>query len=282
MVNNQFFRSVQKMYTDLLRSLDDINQEDLDILTKSESCIIQIDSVIRKLKIKVTTYHFESIAEEVYFFKELKPKFIAEFLFYQQILNIESDKPHSGKKTLQKYYLSKIKTIEMQADEDKDFYNYYLRNATYLDQKYFVRHYFDLKMKLPEQLYNYDESFTTSHDYKVAEIMASQKIVSYIINCIDHLQKQKSQQSQQLKKMEWSSSKVHLVELIYALHNSRCFNAGTLELSETIKVFEKLLDVDLHNFHKVLSDIKSRKSNRTKFLQFLQHNLNKYFLDTDG
>ncbi|MBV6878820.1 RteC domain-containing protein [Epilithonimonas ginsengisoli] len=248
----------------------------------AESCLIHIDDVVRKLKSQITKHQFDSIADEVYFFKELKPKFIAEFLFYQHILTLESEKPHNGKKLLQKFYLNEIRKLEIQYDDDKYFYNYYIREATYLDHKYFVRHSYDLKMKLPQQLHNFDHEFTTSHDHKVATILGNQKITSYMNDRITELQTDQWQDLQKFKKLEWSSSKVNLVELIYGLHHSRCFNAGTIELSETIKIFERLLDIDLNNFHKIVSEIKSRKNNRIKFLQLLQENLSQFFIDTDA
>ncbi len=281
MVNNIFFKSVQKSYAELLKTLEATESTEDSPLIKAESSLTEIDKVIRKLKGQVTKHQFESIAEEVFFFKELKPKFVAEFLFYQGIVELESDKPHSGKKTLQKFYQERIRKIESQYDEDRHFYNYYIREATYLDQKYFVRQSYDLKMKLPYLLYSFDEMFTTSHDFNVAKLLADNKMITYLNEQLMLAENEKFQKIQQQKKLEWSSSKVNLVELIYALHHSRCFNAGTLELSEVIKIFENLLDIDLHNFHKVVSEIKSRKLNRTKFLQFLQDNLNQYFVDSD-
>ncbi|SHK71873.1 RteC protein [Epilithonimonas mollis] len=280
MVSKIFFKNVQKDYKDLLEVLERINQSEDNILLKAESCLLEIDAAIRKLKEQVRKHRFDSMADEVYFFKKLKPCFVAEFLFYHGILDLESGKPHRGKKFLYKYYMETVRKLESQYDDDRHFYNYYIRGASYLDQKYFVRYSYDLKMQLPQLLYSFDDQFTTSHDFNVARFMANEKLVAYINTQIEGLENQQIHQFVS-KKLEWSSSKVNLVELIYAIHISRCFNSGTLELKETIRVFENLCNVDLHNFHKILTEIKYRKHNRTKFLNFLEKNLNQYFTDSD-
>lgn len=281
MVANNFFRNVERTYVKLEGVLENIHRDNEDLTVVAECCLIEIDETIRKLKGLVIHHHFESIAEEVYFFKNLKPKFVSKYLYYIQVLNIESGKPVLGKLSLKKFYSDRIRKYNKVYEADKDFYNYVRRKATYLDHKYFVRNAYDLKMKLPDYLYSFDEGFTTYYDHQVSVFLANEKIISFLIGKMKELEIHEVVKLQPLKKLQWTASKVSLAELIYALHNSRCINAGSLELSETIKIFEKLLNIDLNNFHKVISEIKSRKNIRTKFLQNLQDNLNQLFLDTD-
>jgi hypothetical protein len=53
--------------------------------------------------------------------------------------------------------------------------------------------------------------------------------------------------------LQWSASKSALVELLYALHNTRSFNGGNIEFSEIIKFTEKSLNINLGNFYKTLT-----------------------------
>lgn len=281
MVKNNFLRRVERDYEKMEHSLAIIGQNQGERLLMAEQSIILIDDNIRRLKSRVTKYQFDSMADEVYFFKILKPKFISKFLFYNQILNIESLIPKSGKKAVRKFYENKIAKLNEDYLEYIEFYNYFKRGATYLDQKYFVRNAYDLKMKLPDHMYSFDDGFTTFYDHQVATIMANDDLINFLLTEIKTLELDREQKPVLENKLQWTASKVALVELIYALHHGRCFNAGMLDLSQTAKVFEDLLEVDLHNFHKVLSEIKARKTNRTKFLLQLQNNLEQLFLDTD-
>ncbi|WP_447951115.1 RteC domain-containing protein [Chryseobacterium koreense] len=281
MITNDFFRNVEKSHVQLVSELENINRDHGDLSVVAECCLIEIDEAIRKLKALVISYRFESVAEEVFFFKNLKPKFISEYLYYSQVLNIESAKPLSGKTSLKKFYRDRLQKYNKVYEADNDFYNYVRRKATYLDHKYFVRNAYDLKMKLPDYLYSFDEGFTTSYDHQVAVFMANEKIISFLIAQLQELDRNEITKMQQSKKLQWTASKVSLAELIYALHKSRCINGGSLDLSETIKIFQTLLNINLSNFHKVIGEIKSRKSNRTKFLQHLQDNLNNVFLEDD-
>lgn len=284
MVKNIFFRTVQKSYDDLEKNLQLLLEETCEeyIISKAERCLLRIDEEIRKLKSNVLKYQFDSIAGEVYFFKVLKPKFISQYLFYLDILTIESKKPNSNIKLQIKFYEHEIKKCLDSLDTNKSFFNYYKREATYLDHKYFVRYNFDIKMKLPSHLYNLDEHFSTLCDFQVAKIISNEYLLQYLNSKIAQFVVLHTSSVKPVKDVNWSMSKVALVELIYALHQNQCFNAGALELSETIKIFENLLTIDLSNFHKVLAEIRSRKFNRTKFLTQLQDNLEKKFVDNDS
>lgn len=281
MVTKNFLRRIETDYEKMKHSLRMIGEEQEDRMLMAEQCLILIDENIRMLKSKVIKYQFVSMADEVYFFKVLKPKFISKFLYYNQILDIESMKPKSGRKAVRKFYENRINKLNADYLGNIEFYNYFKRGATYLDQKYFVRNTYDLKMKLPDHLYSFDDGFTTFYDHQVATIMANDDLTNFLLSEIRTLEMDQEQKPTLKSKLKWTASKVALVELIYALHHGRCFNAGMLDLSETAKVFEDLLEVDLHNFHKVLTEIKARKTNRTKFLLQLQNNLEQLFLDTD-
>ncbi|WP_394366359.1 RteC domain-containing protein [Chryseobacterium shandongense] len=63
------------------------------------------------------------------------------------------------------------------------------------------------------------------------------------------------------------------MELLYALHLSKSFNGGNIEFGEIVKAVESVLKIDLGNFYKTVSEIKSRKITKTKFLQLLSDNL---------
>ncbi len=70
--------------------------------------------------------------------------------------------------------------------------------------------------------------------------------------------------------LQWTSSKVALTELIYALHHNRVINNGNTDIKEIALALQQLLNFDLGEFYRNLCwKSKARKLSRTKFLDEL-------------
>ncbi|MDQ0477458.1 RteC domain-containing protein [Chryseobacterium sp. MDT2-18] len=277
-----FFRRAEKMYSDLLAALEEIEVshkgEDPE---KYERFLMETDQAICTLKALMTTVNFCSVADEVYFFKELKPLFVSQFIYYSKLLSIEVARPNAGQYILKGYYEYELQHLKNFVDEYGEFYEYYRRKATYLDEKYFVRNQFDFKMSIDVNLYNYDRDFTTSHDHFIAQIIANDRLEKYLLQSIYHIDGYFFEKFSDKSPLTWSGSKSGLIELLYALHVMRCFNGGNIDFSETVKFVEKSFNIELGNFYKTLHEIKNRKTGRTKFLQALHDGLNQYFENGD-
>ncbi len=281
MVTKTVFRKIEKIKVMLYQDLAFVEKQNIEPIKKAEKNIMIIDQSIRLLKSMVAGDPFECAADEIFFFKEVKPLFISKFIYYSAILNVESLKPDTGNKCQKNYYENELEKLTHFYKENANFCSYYNRNATYLDQKYFIRNSFDLKMKLSTKLYNFDESFTTSHDHLVAEILAGKLLKEYYHNMILTLSKNAAEINESFTPLVWSSSKVSFVELIYGLYQMRCFNGGNIDLSEVMRFFEKSFSIEVGNYHKTIFEIRNRKNGSTKFLQLLQENLSQHFVDTE-
>ncbi|MGR3857171.1 MULTISPECIES: RteC domain-containing protein [Chryseobacterium] len=277
-----FFKKCKELQTELDKKLEMIDSaHSEDRIGACEKSLMEIDTAIRLIKSMVGRLEFSSIADEIYFFKELKPLFISRFIYYSNLLAIEAAKPNAGQASLKEYYNCELQLIKDFYQQHIDFYEYYRRKAAFLDQKYFVRNQFDLKTKLQSGLYNYDEKFATSHDHLIAQILANDLLEKYLLKSISQTEGYIFEKVTDRSPLNWSASKSGLVELLYALHQTCCFNGGNIEFSEVIRFTEKSLNVNLGNFYKTLHEIKSRKINRTKFLKLLNDNLNQFFTDCD-
>ena len=279
---NSFFKKCKRLETNLGKKLEQISFDQknnpIDLYERS---LMEIDSAIRAIKVDVSLYQFSTVADEVYFFKEIKPVFISQFIYFSKLLSIEAAKPNAGELSLKEYYECELELLKNFYENHTDFYEYYRRKATYLDQKYFVRNQFDLKTKIEAGLYDYDEKFATSHDHLISQIMANDRLEKYLLKSIAEINVYVYEKITDKSPLQWSASKSALVELLYALHNTRSFNGGNIEFSEIIKFTEKSLNINLGNFYKTLHEIKSRKTNPTKFLQLLSDHLNQSFQDGD-
>lgn len=273
----QLNRKARNRFAKLRESTEAIEGEDLTAVQRCEKILMETDMAIRDLKNWVSDFEFESMAEEVIFFKDIKPQFSAEFIYRSKILELEVAKPNAGQMILKSYYESELQTLKGFVDEYSDFYSYYRRSATYLDSQYFVRGSIDLKMATDGNLHNYDDRFTTVGDPLVARIMAHDRLEQYLLRSIYQLEGYYFEKFSEKSPLRWTGSKSALVELLYALHLSHAFNGGSTDLSEAVKVFEKTFNMDLGNFYKTLNEVKNRKTGRTKFLQSLQELLEAHF-----
>ncbi|MCY0976856.1 RteC domain-containing protein [Chryseobacterium wangxinyae] len=281
MVNKTIFRKAQHLYARLTDDLELIEFEHSDLVRISELSLWKIDESIRNLKALVIPHEFESAADEIHFFKEIKPLFISQFIFHSQIIQILTYQPAAGEEAQRSYFTKEIDKLTIYYQDYAEFYSYHRREATYLDQKYFVRKRYDLKMNLPSGLYDYDENFTTSHDHQISEIKANQKLEEFLRLQIEKI-RNKDKVNSLNSPLVWSESKVALVEVVYGLYKLNCFNGGNIELSEVIKFVEKSLDINLGNYHKTIFEIRNRKTGATKFLQMVNDNLNQHFRNTEG
>lgn len=263
----------------MLLQLSRIENESPNLLAWAEASLMCIDINIRAIKELVAAHVFLESADEITFFRELKPLFVSEFIFYSLILNIESEKPICSGKPLLKYYSEALENNREKYEQDLIFLSYYRRGATFLDHKYFMRNTADLKWKVPDTLYDIDLRFSTSHDHLISGYKAIEKLEKYM----DERKKKEISDTcfQKLKPLEWSASKASLIELLYALHQMKCINGGSITMAEIIKNAELIFGIDLDNHKKILHEIKNRKILRAKFLHYLKENIEKHFEDYD-
>lgn len=272
----------------LLTKLNEqLNFTDIEIddpIQRSENAVNIIINAVEKLKIIFEKEKTKSQEQEIDFFKNIKPKFTSKLIYYNAIYKIESKKPHGGERVLKKYLNNELEKLKRYFDSNLDFYRYYRTGSNYLDIKYFTRGKFDVKLALDSFYFEADHSFSTSHDFKVAKIMAHDLIQVYLEDMLLMIEnkepREKSQVNHKLKQ-NWTGSKVALTELLYALHTEGVFNNGTSDLKDIAEYFENIFNIDLGQYHRAFLEIRMRKSDQTKFLNSLKETLIKRMEKTD-
>ena len=139
-------------------------------------------------------------------------------------------------------------------------------------------------MSLDSYYFETDKNFATSHDFKVAKILANDLIQLYLENQLVMINNKDNGEKSQRKpnlKMIWTSPKVALIELLYALHTEGVFNNGTADLKDIAEYFEHIFEIDLGQYRRTFLEIRTRKTDRAKFLTSLNKNLLKRMEDTD-
>jgi hypothetical protein len=264
----------------LLSNLNEqLNFIDLEIDNEIKRCEKAIEISVKakeNLRTLIQKTNFKSQEEEIHFFKEIKPQFTSKIIYYNTIFKIEMKKPNGGNRILKKYYNNELIKLKAFFDNELDFYKYYRSGNIYLDYKYFLRGKFDIKLSLSSYYFETDTSFSTSHDFKVAKILANDLIQLYLENKLIMIENkgtnEKSQRQPNIKMM-WTGSKVALTELLFALHTEGAFNNGAADLKDIAEYFEHIFEIDLGQYRRTFLEIKARKNDRTKFITTLNEKL---------
>ena len=263
----------QKLLLDIEGQLEALESGNGDILYKAEKGIALVEKCIRKLQQQIVGQDFETQSDEIYFFKHVKPQIFSKLIYYIRLFSIESKRPR-GKDVAQiKYLQQQIDKLQTFFNDNLEFYNYYRRGAMSMDEQYFVRGNRDLRMPLESFHFLIDDQFSTCQDGTVATIMAYDMLIVYLRKEVDDLNNNmeptKNTPMEKPSKLFWTGSKTELIELLYALHSSKCINSGTVDIKELAAHFEHFYNVDLGNYYHTFIDIRSRKSSKTRFLDRL-------------
>src|SRR5690606_9568727 len=221
---------------------------------------------------------FKNTDEEIRFFKYQKPAIVAKLIYYNAIYKIETKKPY-GERPIGNYLNKELKKLKRFFDNNLDFYKYYRTNNFYLDEKLFVRRKHDIKLCLDTYYFQSDHSFNTSHDYKVAKIIANDLTQVYIEDQLGNKAREDHITSPRI--INWTGSKVALIELIYSLHYQGVFDNGNADIRLIAKYFESAFNINLGNFYQTYLELRNRKLNTTKFLDTLRETLIKKMDEQD-
>jgi hypothetical protein len=252
-----------------------IKRTTTDVLELSFKMIEFIQDKLKEIGKWLKKHLFTSVQEEIQFFKDLKPKIVSKLIFHQSILKIETKLPPTKKKK-KKHYEKELVNIYEYGMNNKEFYEYYRSKGSYKDDEYFVRkQYKNLWDNC--SLINTDSKLCTSHDFIFSTFIANEILEGYLEKKLEELNGKCSLSNPAISSnLNWTASKVDLIELIYALQLSGAINGGNIDIKELAICFGKMLNMDIEdNLYRAYLDIKSRKTIQTKFLNTITENLNR-------
>ena len=258
-------------------TLSNLEFETDDVILKSEKGIKIAKAALKKLREAVASNSFKTNEEEISFFKNIKPQVYGKLIYYAKLFCIESRKSKGSSKSQIIYYTKYVDRFQAYFNDNLEFYQYYRKGATIFDEQYFLRGKEDIRL-FPDTHYFYtDEEFSTSHDSTVATIIAYDLLMIHLKKEIDKLEENgnyfASQLMQKHSRITWTSQKVNLIELIYALHSTDVINNGSVDIKDIARVVERIFKIDLGDYYRAFLEIRMRKKGRTKFLDMLKENL---------
>ena len=271
-----YFHEFEREY-EVLKNASD------DVLTVSLEIIHYIEKKLKEMFKWLKKHVFETYQEEIFFFKELKPRMVSKLLYYKELLNLETSLPPS-KKNKRKHYEELLTKIHQYVVSNREFYQYYRSRTTVKDDDLFVRRSYKNIVRDDCCLINFDSKLCTSHDFNVAIIIANDMFTCYLENKLDELNGNiTTKYNPMSNKITWTGTKVDLVEMIYGLYYKKMLNDGKADIKEIARslCFAFNIDIDEKALYRNLQDIKKRYPLNVIFLQNLSDVANNEFRGED-
>jgi hypothetical protein len=262
------FTSRLKKEADL--KIEQIECSEVSVITKSLDASRVLTEAFNQLKTFVLSYDFKDEDEEIFFFKDAKPKLCSRLIYYRKVYNIEMSRP-AGTDKQREYLCEILDDINRYNAKRLDFIRYYRSCSSHLDSLYFLRGKADTEQYLETFSYELDPKFTTNYDFKVAKILANDMLSAYLMHELDLLNDNGININSfgfPATKKTWKGTKTELQEQIFSWDSTKIF--GDVPLTQLYEYIQNVFNIQLdNNLSRVLDDLKIRNT-PTPFLDKLK------------
>ena len=232
--------------------------KEADMLKKSLEASNILGEAFDCLKKFILSYEFQDAAEEIHFFKNVKPRLCAHLIYYRTIYNIEMNRPLGSIESQRKYLYKELKDIQYFTNKRLDFYRYWRSGSTSLDDIYFRRGKTDMELYLESFYYELDPKFSTNYDFKVARILANDMLHIFIRSELDTLEESRYRNNDNKVQLNINinAKKTDIIELLYALDTINFFEGKSL--NRITVLVENTFNINLGNISRTFAEMKSR------------------------
>ncbi|MBW3523881.1 RteC domain-containing protein [Chryseobacterium sp. NKUCC03_KSP] len=241
---------------------------------------VYLQELLHNVKEDIIKDGFANKAEEIRFFKQIKPNILGKLIYYNKVYRIETACPAENGHLYQNYFALQLQGLQQEYKEhicNSDFYRYYRSGRTDRDEHYYSLGNINYYDGLNSFVFEIDTKFSTYFDYKVAKIIANELIYNYLTTKLNPEQTPDVLlQNADAKDIFWTQTKNALIELIYALHAADALSHGKLGIRKISTVFQILFRISLTDIHNSFHRMKTRAGSRTLFLDQLKYSLEEY------
>lgn len=264
---------ISKLKNDLgILKLDGENK-----LIQFESAFHLVDRALDKIKLFMEKYEFASDAEEIEFFKHHMTYFLRESVYFSELFNMESVKPAGPEHEIRKFYEKELLSVQEFLQNNQNLYNYLLMKKENQDRVFFLRSAQAPVYKPNLFWHTLDTRYCTVYTVYCARIMGTLSLAGYIHDQLLVLHDAKGTVVEERNlPLSWTGKKADLVELVYALKTSNAINYGNASVTELATILADVFGKELQGYYRTFLEIKSRKKNRTVFLDHCRVNLEAY------
>ncbi|MCA4529047.1 RteC domain-containing protein [Bacteroides ovatus] len=253
--------------------IEQIECSEISMINKSLEASHILTEAFNQLKVFILSYTFKDEEEEIFFFKETKPRFCSRLIYYRKVYNIEMNRPAGIEK--QREYLSEmLNDINRYNCKRLDFMRYYRSSSSHLDSLYFLRGQTNAEQYLETFRHEFDHNFSTNCDFKVAKILANDMLSAYLMDEIELLTDNGIKiftNGFPATKITWMGSKAELQEQIFSWDCAGTF--GKVPQTQLFDYIQNVFNIQLdRNFSRSFDDLKIRNT-PTPFLDKLKNAL---------
>ncbi len=260
-------KTTQGLLAEMHREFQEVETLIADQLKKAQLSFNIVEKHLRTLKEFIVARPFAGPEEEIRFFKEIKPQFLKELIYYAELYSIEELKPNGSERKQRKYYGQCLANIEVFFDRNRDLYNYYRTGQVYSDNHFFVRKANDIPIN-PDYRLDLDPNFSTSFSNKLGMLQAFEELRNYLLRLMRGSRKNRTPITAKKRKRNqtWTDTKAALQELIYAIYVKGSVNNGDITIKQLKEDAEEFFNIKLGNIYTGVISIGRRKKERTPYL----------------
>lgn len=263
--------TVQILQEKLESQLQDLESQEMPLLPKTLQAVQACYAVITELNKYVSGYAFTNDNTEIHYFKVSLPSIYQHFIYHTEVFRLHSQLPPIGQQQ-EDYWQDVLNNIGAYFLEQRELLQYQRTLATHLDAVYFKRHSPHTLPPLEEISLTLDANSTTIASYHVSRLLALERLAAYVEQVICDPPVAGSS-NENANALQWTGSKVSLIELIYGLQLAGVFNNSSIDIKSLVRHFEALFQVKLGNVYNAFQEMRLRKKNRSPFLDQLKERI---------
>ncbi len=260
----------------LIKQLEDIEHNAQGIIERSNKSIVICRNLLCEFRKVIIANEFESIQDEIDFFKRIKLVPFSQLIYYSEVRSFEIQFPKVDSEAQLKFIKKKINKLNRFFLYNLDFGQYVNSGATHFDKAYYTRDHQETYRITTSKFYFQDPEFCTPRDMLLGKYNAFNALVSYM-DKKQHDIKNKlngiSSITKRTKKIDWPFTNTDWVELLYALCAAGMAKQNSLSIIKISKILQEVFDFSPKDIYKTFQDIKNRKNSRTLFLDQLATSL---------
>lgn len=273
--------SLQHITLEIHNKEDKILSQSKRLIDEAYEMTLYLQDLLFTVKKDIIDEGFKSEAEEIQFFRTIKPQILGKLIYYNKVYRIETTCPVNNGKMYYSYFSAQLANLKREYIEhicNTDFYRYYRSGRTDRDHVYFKRGNINYHDGLNSIVFEIDAEFSTFYDYRTARIISNELLYTYLLTKINPDENPDAifQKSESSKDIFWTDSKNALIGLTYALYASGAISHGKLGVRKISLMFQILFGVTLGDLHHAFHRMKTRAGSRTAFLDQLKISLEEY------
>lgn len=276
---------LQNIILEIHNKEDKLSSQSKRLIDEAYEMTLYLQDLLLTVKKNIIENGFGSDAEEIHFFRTIKPQILGKLIFYNKVYRIETTCPVDNGKMHHGYFSTQLANLKREYIEhicNSDFYRYYRSGRTDRDENYFKRGNINYHDGLNSFVFEIDPAFSTFFDYKVSRIIANELLYTYLLTKINPEENPDMilQKPENSKDIFWTDTKNALIELIYALYAAGVISHGKIGIRKISLMFQILFRIPLGDLHHAFHRMKTRSGSRTVFLDQLKLSLEEY-MDKD-